>query len=382
MSAYDLKSTSSLTAVWPERFEMLDAWRGVAAIAVVLHHLGPGHTFNLGHHAVLIFFVISGYCIAAAANSCMRKELGFSSYMWRRIRRIYPPYFLALLFFLGTRIVKYVHGGGWQFPATWASWIQNFTLTQWLTLLLNPKSWAAQNPTLTVAAFWSLNYEEQFYVVVGLLMLAIGYFRFSLLAIVPILFGFAFAWNVCFPTICYGFFIEYWILFGLGCLVFFRLCRIQNRRLRMLIDFGLVVLIIVSAYVAWFAELGWDENLRLVYREWTVGSVFAFMLILFRPLSTSFACWLPGRTLMMMGAITYSLYLTHQFNLTLAETVSRRLLGPQAPLFCHIFIQVAFLIALASVFWYFCERPFLNKGLEAKNKGHVVPDKLTMCLRS
>jgi peptidoglycan/LPS O-acetylase OafA/YrhL len=82
---------------------MLDAWRGLAALGVVLYHLGLYHlglgmTFDLGHASVMVFFVISGYCIAASAESCRRNNVGPGGYVWRRVRRIYPPYFFPFCF--------------------------------------------------------------------------------------------------------------------------------------------------------------------------------------------------------------------------------------------------------------------------------------------
>ena len=50
-----------------------------------------------------------------------------------------------------------------QLPSTITAWIQTLTLTQWISLAGHPASYAAENKSLVVAAFWSLNYEEQFY---------------------------------------------------------------------------------------------------------------------------------------------------------------------------------------------------------------------------
>jgi peptidoglycan/LPS O-acetylase OafA/YrhL len=78
--------------LWGKHYSMLDAWRGLAAVGVVLSHLNA--PIN-GHFAVMMFFVISGYCISASADSCLKKELGFGGFMYRRVRRIYPPYLLV-----------------------------------------------------------------------------------------------------------------------------------------------------------------------------------------------------------------------------------------------------------------------------------------------
>src|SRR5208283_4905468 len=94
---------------WPARYDLLDGLRGLACLGVLLHHLKVA---EIGHYAVMIFFVISGYCITASAQSCLRKGIGFGAYMRRRIRRIYPPYFIAIAFFSVTRVLKSALSGG------------------------------------------------------------------------------------------------------------------------------------------------------------------------------------------------------------------------------------------------------------------------------
>ena len=54
----------------------------------------------------MLFFVISGYCIAAACDASARRRTPLTDYFWRRFRRIFPPFwcssgFAALLAALG-----------------------------------------------------------------------------------------------------------------------------------------------------------------------------------------------------------------------------------------------------------------------------------------
>ena len=46
---------------------------------------------------VPIFFVVSGYCIAASVDSLLRKPYSLKQYFQRRLRRIYPPLWIACL---------------------------------------------------------------------------------------------------------------------------------------------------------------------------------------------------------------------------------------------------------------------------------------------
>lgn len=349
---------------WPARYEMLDAWRGLAAVAVVLHHLGLGHAVNVGHNAVAIFFVISGYCVTAAAQNCLRKGVGLGRYLARRLRRIYPPYVLALLFFIATRLVKSGAGLGETPGGGVVYWLQNFTLTQWLSLVAAPASFAAENPTLAVAAFWSLNYEEQFYLVVGLLLLAARWRGWGgVLKGLAALMVVGVAWNLLLPARSFGFFVEYWVLFGSGGLVYFRLCGGLSDRGRVAVDLALVSLLLAAVGGATVGGYGWGITVRSAYAEWAVGAAFALLLVGLRGWSPTFAATLPGRALMKLGTITYSLYLIHQFNLRSASVVVAWLLPAGSPGPLVVAGQLCFLIGLSTVFWYFCERPFLNESL-------------------
>src|SRR5688500_7182586 len=98
------------------RYESLDLWRGVACLLVLLHlstfiSPGPQEFAALGSLGQLwaegaarmwlgvpIFFVISGYCIAATADSQRRRRgRPAMEYFLRRFRRIFPPYWAVLL---------------------------------------------------------------------------------------------------------------------------------------------------------------------------------------------------------------------------------------------------------------------------------------------
>ena len=340
----------------PFRYEMIDGLRGIAAAAVVAHHLGIA---PVGHAAVMLFFVISGYCIAAAAESGRQRGMGFGQFMWRRARRIFPPYLFALAFFTATRVVKAVVTGSTGLSHSWLDWLQNLTLTQWLTLLQHPAADAPQNPTLFVAAFWSLNYEEQFYLVMaGVLALSL-WRRMPMWPLVLALGVAGLVWNLAVPDgWVTGFFLEYWVHFSLGALLFYALCLFPTRIFR-------------STFVMLVLALGVYSGARLlllppsapdprVYGEFVVVCAFTLFLYFMRPLSATVSrAWL-WRPVAALGTIAYSLYLVHQFNLTLVAELTR-------PLQPHIIepvrqaVMLALEIALASLFWYFCERPFLNR---------------------
>lgn len=367
----DIRSVTA--GAWPSRFELLDGLRGIAALAVVLHHLG---VVAAGHFGVMTFFVISGYCITASAHSYRRNDLGFRQFMARRVRRIYPPYLLAVVFFLATRAIKTALGGPNDLQRPLLDWIQNLTLTQWLSNLSHPVSWPDQNPHLFVTAFWSLNYEEQFYFVMAVALLLASAKRIPLMVTVLTLAAVGLAWNFSIPGnwVC-GLFIEYWAHFAFGACLYFVLCVFVDWRSRM-VFISTVILVGLASAVRLFP---WTAATILDLRsmvELAFLSVVTLSLYWLRPLSlriSSSALWRPVAAL---GTISYSLYLIHQFNLTLIWSAAQRLLPAGAPHAILILTAIGMHVGLASGFWYLCERPFLLKGkrtpTSSRNDGEAV----------
>ncbi|WP_313376712.1 acyltransferase, partial [Chishuiella sp.] len=99
------------------RFDFLDGIRGLAALWVVLFHslLFNGDNtgikwsenfilnniqkpLSIGHLAVSIFIVLSGFCLAIpVVNNGLELKGGFKRYIFRRAKRLIPPYYFALL---------------------------------------------------------------------------------------------------------------------------------------------------------------------------------------------------------------------------------------------------------------------------------------------
>ncbi|MFN7022593.1 MAG: acyltransferase family protein, partial [Phycisphaerales bacterium] len=264
---------------------------------------------------------------------------------------------------------------------TLVEWVQNLTLTQWVTLLFHPSTYAAKNPTNFVTVYWSLGYEEQFYLVMGLFMVLAARLRWSVTAMTGVLMAVGLGVNIVWPEVACGLFIEYWALFAIGVLVFHRLCRMEIAGMRRAVDGLLVGILAWSAYMRWFAGIEWAADSpalsllekaehRVVYGELMTASGFALVLIGMRPLSAWVGSKVWFRPLVGLGAITFSLYLIHQFNLTLMSKVAAMVLtmagltdfGAEGRWHIpYLVTQIAMHLGLATVFWFFCERPFLNK---------------------
>jgi len=80
----------------------LEALRGLAALAVALHHLGV-ESFQpdlpllpAAYLAVDLFFVLSGFVIALAYEAELRRGLSPTAFLRRRLLRLYPLFLLSL----------------------------------------------------------------------------------------------------------------------------------------------------------------------------------------------------------------------------------------------------------------------------------------------
>lgn len=165
----------SEAAAKKERFHFLDGLRGLASLMIVIHHAFTANVVKFLDHAGLhamgfyvayftqsgveLFFVLSGVVLL---RPYLRKERTFNTgdYFYRRLRRIYPPYFFALLF---------GYGVVWLIRA-YPDWYSN--LWQWADLSL--KQFASQTVIINFdgyyynLAWWSLGIEVLFYMLVPL----------------------------------------------------------------------------------------------------------------------------------------------------------------------------------------------------------------------
>ena len=88
-----------------DRFIVLDAMRGVAAIAIAFRHAPflwgstrPQLLLRESYLAVDFFFVLSGFVLARAYEARLARDLSLRQFMLGRIVRLYPMYLLAFVF--------------------------------------------------------------------------------------------------------------------------------------------------------------------------------------------------------------------------------------------------------------------------------------------
>ncbi len=151
------------------RLRSIDALRGLGALGVVLFHArgaaGLHSTdgfarlvsafLSFGRYGVWLFFVVSGFCIhqrwVRQSQLDPAARLDFVSFWKRRLYRLYPPFFVALVIYL---VCLTVWGGfSWNRITMWRVGRNLFLVNNF-----DAASAGAIN-----GVFWTLAIEEQLY---------------------------------------------------------------------------------------------------------------------------------------------------------------------------------------------------------------------------
>lgn len=315
-------------------FRSLDAFRGLACLAVVVFHViselrligweilpRSAQTLAMsGYLGVQIFFVVSGYCIAQAAFNALNGEKTVFGFIRARVKRIYPPMWWSLAFYALIKLVASLGGNSVTFfggaPAVsvlgqdFVFYFANLSLTQ--------------RPLGTVylsRVCWSLCYEIAFYFLIAI---GLAFFQRRLRGVRGLLNVAHFA-TVCslialwvWPTVRV-FPFDLWPQFGAGVMVFDLL---NGPRTATQKAFAIAVV------AAWcFAVLAFDlpmghnggsSRLQLV-----VVAAVAALLMAVRRFDIPVERILGKMGLSGVGRISYSVYLIHY----LVISTGMRLLG-------------------------------------------------------
>jgi peptidoglycan/LPS O-acetylase OafA/YrhL len=144
-------------------FPILDGLRGVSILWVLIHHIPIGFPDWLeairkrGDLGVELFFAISGFLVCRSLHQCLLKQKQ-SDFIKRRIFRIFPPFFLTLFAIWAISIfdkslaekIKSIQDIIFSFPTFTYNYFKQSTTG------IVPGS---------LNIFWSLCFEEQFYIV-------------------------------------------------------------------------------------------------------------------------------------------------------------------------------------------------------------------------
>lgn len=331
----------------------IDGLRAVAIVPVLLFHLGIPY-FTGGYVGVDVFYVISGYLITLLIyREVLTGTFTFGNFYERRMRRLFPALFVVLA-------ITSVFAGVLFLPADVISYSKGLIATSGFAA--NVLFWknsgyfarpAEMNPLLHV---WSLSVEEQFYIFFPAFLLVCQRFAprrvVGLLAVVAISSFVASVLLIArFPdAVFYLPVFRAWELFAGALLALGLVPPINSQALREL------VAVIALAMILW-----------AVY-HFTKNTTFPGMSALLPVLGTAALIHVGGsggtrlnnllanRQLVLLGLISYSLYLWHWPLIVLSKYYLIRPLEAADKL-----LIIAASVALAVLTWRFVEQPFRGR---------------------
>jgi peptidoglycan/LPS O-acetylase OafA/YrhL len=159
----------------PERFVVLDSWRGICAILVALFHF-PLHWHFMGSAFVRgswlfvdFFFVLSGFVIAHAYAGKLSTRRDLMAFVIRRIGRLWPLHIVLLAYLVGGALLKHIaRGAGADIEVTSNP---NNTLYSLVTNILFLHSFGLHSTVTWNVPSWSISAEFLANVVFGVCFL-------------------------------------------------------------------------------------------------------------------------------------------------------------------------------------------------------------------
>ncbi len=380
-------------------FRILDAFRGYAALWVVMVHccdrfLGgnnmayvhqPLYAFAIrGQLGVILFFVISGYCITAAAHGALYSGKPLRRYAFERGRRIFPPYWVALVLGVLTQVLLHTAESH-----HWIAAINHPVPLVWKPLYLIANATLTQYELHTEFAnvvFWSLCYEIAFYAIVGLWLwlaqrvaskrgMAAGQLTLilglaattiaSLLAMIVFAVP-SFPWDL-------------WHQFALGGLLFYviesneKTVAGYSPRLRWTLNGIAALSVALSIVYVVMRQVGVVDMGHPSSKLRTSACLITCVILVFlRPLDAklSKSRWLTP--FMWVGACSYSLYLVHPIVLPFVDVACRKV-GLDGHLYWISFwIQLAVAVGCGRIFYWLIERHFISSKLAKQQREELA----------
>ena len=327
-----------------DRQNNLNAIRLVAALAVTVSHAWPivhgaetveplsATGYTLGTIAVMVFFGLSGFLIAA--SWARTPEPG--RFLARRARRLLPGLWVMLVLsalVMGPIVSTLSPGAFLSDPATWRFLGRNALLLPIEPAL--PGVFGANPYPAAAGSIWTLHYEALCYL--GLMMLGLA---------------------GCLAKVRAG----WWLGAVLALAVFAALAGDHlHPRLTGLVLLGLPFALGVGAWiwrqvlplaltgVAMLAVAAWLAHGTVVYHP-----VFAGFVV-YATLWAGFVPWSAGRRLARRSDLSYGIYL-YAFPL---QGLVQHLIAP-GDVATHLVLAIPPTIGLATLSWYWIERPWLT----------------------
>ncbi len=367
---------------------VLDVLRGLAALYVVAFHARlllfadsaflaskPGFSvggivdwvFSFGNEAVLLFFLISGFCIhykqagklARGDESAHRLlPLDLRSFAWRRLKRLYPSFVVAIgltfaLDHVGMLVSPAIYSASSVYADLNSHVVAAYTPQSLLSDLLM-QSWLVLPAFGSNAPLWSLAYEFWFYAAYPLvLLIRVRAGAWAMLGFSVAVASLAVTGEHLQPGFLYGPFV-YWCIWVAG--AFVAEAAIGTVRLPRLSWLAVVASAPMIGLPLLYRHDWMHPSLRDLIWGCACAVFLAWLLVNPTQLARRAMAGLADR-FGFLGTISYSLYLSHYPWLVLVAAVWVRLHPDGLPLNSDLAaFGVLTAVAIAVVFWGLVER--------------------------
>lgn len=352
-------------------FPNLNGLRFIAAFGVIVHHIEQYklilHEPNrwhipffktVGEVFVVLFFVLSGFLITYLLldERAITHRIDVRSFYIRRIRKIWPLYYLLVL--LGLFLFPLLPV--FYFPGLSEALPHNFAQKIGLLLLILPN--LVTTPIPAIYQTWSIGVEEQFYLVWPLLFKKIanplliclgvlGGYLFIKFGVLPLI-GYVTnhpAWMVTVVRIWNKFSVDCMAIGGIAAIV---LHRRNDKLLRCL--FNRYVQITTYAVSGLMIVCG----VNIPYLNFECYAILFAVLILNLAANPHSVLKLEFRPLHYLGKISYGLYMYHVVAISIAHYLTKQL-QPGNDIMLYT-LTILLTIALSSASYHWFESRFLR----------------------
>ena len=330
---------------------------------------------TFGHFAVAVFIVLSGYCLMLPAAQSPQKRLrgSFWEYLWRRAKRILPPYYAAVALFLLVAALRpsLAHSG----DVCWGMALPAFDKGVLLSHLLLVHNLSTDWSLRIAPPLWSVAVEWQIYFFLPLLVAV--WRRAGIGVVVLIAFVAGSTPHFLFHGKMDTAGLHYIGLFALGAGAavgnFSDAASLLSTGLRKFsLVIGGIALTISLLLLLRFQTWCW-LNLWLI--DWLIGVAVASLLFSLtahlqnaKKQETSFYQYplllrfLMSKPVTTLGLFSYSLYLLHfPFLGLLHIRLLQENFSPEVRLLCLFGVGIPLCLGSAYLFYLVVERPFLKK---------------------
>lgn len=168
-----------------KKIDQLESLRGIAALLVVLYHVPAWnpliHNISIirsGFMMVDLFFVLSGFVIYTAYANRINTVYELAKFQFLRFGRLYPVHLLFLLLFLGIEVLKYVLQHHFGIASLSKQPFEDNDLAAFMRDIFMIKAFWPNEQAITFnSPAWSISAEFYTYLIFGLIVLNFAKFK-------------------------------------------------------------------------------------------------------------------------------------------------------------------------------------------------------------